>query len=320
MHQYSGQNRPIRPKHEDPMAAKQPIYSPRQIAEALGVSESSVKRWCDSGAIETIRTVGGHRRITLDGLRRYVQSSDHRVIVPEILGLQASPMAGDSNHEAGSAVPDLSGSGSPSRDAFRRALVTGDLDLCRRLLQEEIAVRRSRFRAMEAFSTDAMGAIGEAWVEKRLDPYLERRATRTMLRLIDEAVMEVGVTNDSAPVAIGGTLEGDHYEIASSLIELALLENGWRATNLGPNLPVDSFRAAVHEYRPKLLWLSVNDADTLRRHRESINELHRDISGDTALVIGGQALTDELRSEIEFTAHCDSLKHLIELTNLMRFG
>ena len=43
----------------------------RQVAEALSVSESSVKRWCDQGAIPTIRTVGGHRRIPLDGLLRF---------------------------------------------------------------------------------------------------------------------------------------------------------------------------------------------------------------------------------------------------------
>jgi len=36
--------------------------SPRELAEALGVSESSLKRWVDAGKIAASRTEGGHRR------------------------------------------------------------------------------------------------------------------------------------------------------------------------------------------------------------------------------------------------------------------
>ena len=37
--------------------------SPKTLADALGTSESSVRRWCDAGKMAAIRTAGGHRRI-----------------------------------------------------------------------------------------------------------------------------------------------------------------------------------------------------------------------------------------------------------------
>ena len=40
------------------------LLSPREVAVALGVSESSVKRWVDLGELAALRTAGGHRRIT----------------------------------------------------------------------------------------------------------------------------------------------------------------------------------------------------------------------------------------------------------------
>ena len=69
------------------MAAQQPRFSPKQVASALQASESSVKRWCDQGAIASVRTVGGHRRITLDGLQRFLRDSQRALSAPEELGL-----------------------------------------------------------------------------------------------------------------------------------------------------------------------------------------------------------------------------------------
>jgi hypothetical protein len=39
--------------------AMQQLLSPRQFAEAIGVSESSVRRWADTGRIKMTRTAGG---------------------------------------------------------------------------------------------------------------------------------------------------------------------------------------------------------------------------------------------------------------------
>ena len=35
------------------------LVSPKQVAHAMGVSESSLKRWCDQGLIPTVRTAAG---------------------------------------------------------------------------------------------------------------------------------------------------------------------------------------------------------------------------------------------------------------------
>ena len=61
--------------------------SPKQLARAIGVSESSVKRWCDDGVIHTSYTPGGHRKIEIDQVLQFLRNTKHAIADPEILGL-----------------------------------------------------------------------------------------------------------------------------------------------------------------------------------------------------------------------------------------
>ncbi len=47
-------------------------YRPSQVAELLGVSVDTVRRWCDEGRLETTRSSGGHRLVSGPGLARYL--------------------------------------------------------------------------------------------------------------------------------------------------------------------------------------------------------------------------------------------------------
>src|SRR6185437_13764462 len=78
----------IQPNH--PMASDKLLTS-KDLADALGVSESSLRRWTNSGAIRTARTAGGHRRIPLSEAIRFVRETHAPVARPQILGLPPLP-------------------------------------------------------------------------------------------------------------------------------------------------------------------------------------------------------------------------------------
>ncbi|MCX5741316.1 MAG: helix-turn-helix domain-containing protein, partial [Proteobacteria bacterium] len=63
------------------------LLSPRDLAEALGVSESSLKRWVDSGRITATRTDGGHRKIRLSEAVRFIRESGSPIVHPELLDM-----------------------------------------------------------------------------------------------------------------------------------------------------------------------------------------------------------------------------------------
>jgi molybdopterin-binding protein len=51
-------------------------YRPGQLAELLGVSADTVRRWCDEGRMETVRSEGGHRMVEGKELARFVREQD----------------------------------------------------------------------------------------------------------------------------------------------------------------------------------------------------------------------------------------------------
>jgi molybdopterin-binding protein len=51
-------------------------YRPGQLAELLGVSADTVRRWCDDGRLETVRTEGGHRMVEGKELARFVREQE----------------------------------------------------------------------------------------------------------------------------------------------------------------------------------------------------------------------------------------------------
>ena len=63
------------------------LLSTRDLAEAIGASESSLKRWIDAGKIAASRTEGGHRRVERAEAVRFIRETGARLVRPELLDL-----------------------------------------------------------------------------------------------------------------------------------------------------------------------------------------------------------------------------------------
>ena len=64
-------------------------YRPGQVAELLGVSVDTVRRWCDEGRLDTVRSEGGHRLIRGADLARHLTET-HDAFEPESMPVQSA--------------------------------------------------------------------------------------------------------------------------------------------------------------------------------------------------------------------------------------
>ncbi len=288
----------------------------RQVADALKVSESSVKRWCDSGAIPTVRTAGGHRRIPIDGLVQFLESSNRRMFDPQAIGLLSKQLAEGRSEE----VDSDQNSKDAIQRAFEKSIVDGDEENSRRALMRWYTAEPSFAAMADELIARTFHHIGNRWACDEVEVYQERRGCEICSKLIHELRRLVPDPFGDAPIALGASPTDDRYSLPGQLIELVLRESGWRATNLGTNLPFPSLLAAIRDHRPRLVWITVSHIENRDRFLDEYAKFAKGLPTDVTLVVGGRALDDSIRPQLPFTAHCDNLKQLANLANRLRGG
>lgn len=287
-------------------------YSPKQVADRLGVSESSVKRWLDQGTVPILRTAGGHRRVSQESVDQLLEQLKTTSGFPRLseLGDEAAPNLGVADLPVGidwrgKAIEELA-------ETFRISLIDGDEQTCRRLIDSLIDRGHSPSTAADLLITPAMHGFGHLWERGDLSIYQERRACGIAMELLAALKRQLPV-KPSGPIAIGGAPEGDQYQLPTAMVELALTECGWNAKSLGCNLPMSEFAAAVGEYHPRVLWISISWLIDEHKFVRDFNAMVDRLPKQTAVLIGGRAATDSLRPRLRYTGHCDSIRHLVDL-------
>ena len=261
-------------------------YSPKDMARAIGVRESSLKRWADDGRLNVIRTVGGHRRITFHEAIRFARESSLPIIRPDILGL-----------------PELA-KAQPFRDAdagevLATLLTEGNAEETRALLIDLYLRGKNVAAICDGPVRQVMAQLGDVWHrEGARGIYLEHRATDTILQAMTalRAVVgrpAAGSGDKPAPVALGGAPSGDPYLLPSIAIALTLCEHGFHEINLGPDTPIDALAAAAEQYQPRLLWLSCSAPDA-RPGDDELKPLMQYLDEHKAvMVVGGRGFKQQ---------------------------
>lgn len=281
------------------------LISPKQVARAIGVSESSLKRWCDRGLIPTVRTAGGHRRLPISGVLAFLRSSKQELIAPELLGLPVT------SGRTGRVVDR-------GRERLRDALLAGDEELCRQIVFDLWLAGQPLSSLCDQVIASAFSDIGDRWACHEADVYQERRACELTLRVLHE--LRLGLPpGDPNWTAIGGTIAGDQYTLPTTMAEMILQDCGWAARSLGTSLPFTSLATAIRENHPRLFWVSVSylaDPILFLREFPALNAAAEEVGA--AIVVGGFAMRGEIRQQIRYSAFCDTMQHLEQFARTLR--
>jgi excisionase family DNA binding protein len=272
--------------------------STSEVARALGVGVSTVKRWVDEGILPAHKTPGGHRKLLLPDVLRLVREGGFPRLDLSALWLVAETRRG----------ADWKSLAQPLLTALRQGEGSAVRSLIHGAYQSGIALDT----LADFVIAPAKHQLGQEWETGRIEVLHEHRATQLCAAVLYElkAVLEAQAGPDRL-LAVGGGPAHDHYILANLLAEMVLLDVGWRAINLGPQTPMLSFRQALSELRPWLLWISISQPVDQDRFLPEYHELYREAQrAGIAVAIGGRALTDLLRSVMPYTCYGDGLRHL----------
>lgn len=275
------------------------LLTPRQVADSLGVSESSLKRWCDNGELSATRTPGGHRRLSLESVLQFLRASSRELVKPEAIGLPKHIGVGrlSSEHHA---------------EDFFDAVLADDFFSAKRIVLDTYLRGKSLAQILDEIVSASLHRVGEEWECGNVDVYQEHRACEIVLRVVRDLQGLLKLPGDTAPLAIGAAGGGDVYCLPTMMVESVLKELGWRAISLGCNLPLENLLAATRELQPQMVWLSVSDLRDSQQFVEAYDEFYDQLPTGVSVVVGGRALNAEVRAQMRYASHCQNLQQLVE--------
>ncbi len=102
-----------------------------------------------------------------------------------------------------------------------------------------------------------------------------------------------------------GTVKGDIHDIGKNLVAMMMEGAGFEVINLGINVSVEQFLAAIDEHKPDLLGMSALLTTTMPYMKVVIDALvERGIRQDLIVLVGGAPLNEAFAEEIGADAYC----------------
>ena len=255
------------------------LLTTTQFADALGVSQSSVKRWIDGGRIAATRTAGGHRRVSVDEAVRFIRDAGSKVERPGRLGLPDLAIYIRGKGQAADAA---------TGERLFEYLTDGRAVEASGLLQDRFLAGASVAELVDGPLVQAMTRAGELWRSDGTGILAEHLATQTAIQALNRlrALLRPG-PNDF--VAVGGAPSGDPYLLPSLAAAAVVESEGFQAVNLGPETPVSTLALGMAARKPRLIWISLSvvaGAEALRRQVLGLAEDAR--RRGALLVVGGR--------------------------------
>ncbi|HSI03941.1 MAG: helix-turn-helix domain-containing protein [Myxococcota bacterium] len=205
-----------------------------EVALTLGVGPSTVKRWTQSGELECVKTLGGHRRFARATVLAFARRN----------GLEKGGVA------------------QPEHIDRWLTLLTNDVGAyeVQAALLTERAARGCWWRVAEAIG-QVLEAAGRRWSEGRLTVVEEHLASEVLQRGLTMLVESLPIRDD-APRCLLATAENEDHTLGLSLLELCLREAGWLPRWAGRNTPTEELTRFVRAGGVRMVALSASATST----------------------------------------------------------
>jgi methanogenic corrinoid protein MtbC1 len=250
----------------------------RDVAGLLLVSEATVKRWADDGLLLPKKTVGGHRRFSIQSIARLRREQG-------IAPAAQSP----TKRARKKMVPGRL----PSAESFSELLLSDNEAEATAQLIDAYLQNHALATLFDVTITNAMHRVGDLWFNGTITIADEHLATRVMLSALQKLRGIVVPGQETGLKAVSCGIEGDLHELPIHLAEIIFESEGWDISNLGPNTPLFTLRDMVARKKPDLVCISgrsIVDLDRATTEYAQFRKIIEKINGTT--VLGGEVFRD----------------------------
>lgn len=223
------------------MSMSDRLMSTGDVAEVLGVSEATVKRWADAGTLSCIRTPGGHRKFRLRDIAMHLASRRGPAHPNEVQQTESER--------------DL--------DETVSALLVGDVEK----VAGAVAAARLQRTAMAAIADNllfpAMQRVRQATLGGRCEPFHEHIALNTLVEVTARQRPSLRVPGSTRGRAVVAPAPGETSDVLARLASLVAVESGFDAYVLGTGLAATNVARSAEDLGASWVLLTCEKGENL---------------------------------------------------------
>lgn len=254
------------------------IFSSKQVAEFLGVNESSVKRWADSGMLGCYKTPGGHRKFKKNDIMLFSRKYSYELKQNTFSNQDtAIPQELKFDFEKINAV------------LLMKLFKSSDDEI----LDYLYSLHLTGLGITELYDSAVgrtMKMIGEMWKKKEITIEQEHISTNKLTKAIIRLHSRIESKSRNGLTAFCGCPEKEFHELPLLSVNNALQYNGWNTFYAGVNLPVKSFLSGIEMYKPDMVCLSATLVDDRTKFEKDVKRIYdASKAAGAKFIIGGSS-------------------------------
>jgi len=185
-------------------------------------------------------------------------------------------------------------------EEFYQALREVDYALIEGLVKKALAEGYSAADVLNQGLIGGMSIIGKEFKARDLwvpDVLLAARNMKQGVEILRPNFSQEG--HQAKGKIILGTVKGDIHDIGKNLVAIMMSGSGLEVIDLGIDIPVEKFLAAVEEHKPQILGLSALLTTTMLEMKKVIEAVRKSpLAQKPYVIIGGAPVTESFAREI----------------------
>ena len=259
------------------------VLSTADVARLFNVTETTVKRWADEGALKCQKTPGGHRKFVIKYVIEFAEKNNI-----EPLGALEMPLEEDGSSGLQLAVLERDVR-KLAHEFVERLLTPGDSNLVHYLsylYEHKIPL----WQIYDDIIRLGFREIGSRWEEGALGIEQEHLASYRTLDALARLQTQIHLKEPNGRSALLSCPGDEQHEIGLRCLGYLLESEGWRVHYLGPRTPLGPLAHAIRDLHPTMVGISLTCSAEEKSRLGMFEELAavaRDAGAVT--ILGGRA-------------------------------
>ena len=177
---------------------------------------------------------------------------------------------------------------------FETCLLAGDEVGAEQLLNDALNSGHDLFSLYLDVVSPALVAIGARWAGGNLHIHEEHRASTIVARLFARVSARFAHRGPSRGTIVIGGPSGERHGLALTMVADLLRSRGWNVSDIGPDMPAESFATAVQNIdQLRAVCVGVTLRESLPAAKSVIAAVNRVVPTDVMVYVGGAAVTSD---------------------------